>query len=374
MPIDPERQAQAKHYARINHRLYALDLGLSAFALIAALGLGLNVWLKQIIGGFTGDLWIATLLYFAGAMLAYTVCFFPLAYYTGFVLPHRFGLAVQTRRAWLIDELKGGVLGLGLGGVVIEIIYALLRAAPETWWLWASVSMIVFSVVLANLAPVLIMPIFFKFKPLEDTALVARLTALAERAQTRVRGVYTMVLSDKTTAANAALMGLGNTRRIVLGDTLYQNYSLDEIETILAHELGHQVHHDITWSLIAQSAITLAGFMLADWFLKFSVAQFGYAGIADLAAFPLLGLALGGFGLITAPLGNAFTRWRETLADDYALTSTQNASAFVSAMEKLANQNLAELEPEPWVEWLLYDHPPIGKRIKRGETFAAHMH
>ena len=229
--------------------------------------------------------------------------------------------------------------------------------------------MILFSVVLANLAPVLIFPIFFKFTPLDDADLVARLTALAERANTRVRGVYTMMLSEKTTEANAALMGLGNTRRIVLGDTLYEKYTPDEIESILAHELGHQVHHDIGWSLVAQTALTIAGFFIADVFLKWSVAQLHYAGIADLAAMPLFALALGVFGFVTMPLGNAFSRWRESLADEYALESTRNAGAFIGAMEKLANQNLAELEPERWVEWLLYDHPPIGKRLKRASAF-----
>ena len=394
MPIDPTRQRQAKEYARIRHRLWALDLVLSTLALVVVLVLGLNVWLKQIVLVLAPNVWLSTFLYFAVALIAYEALFFPLSYYSGYVLPHRYGLSTQALRAWLIDVAKGGALGIVLGGLVIEVIYALLRGdlplpllsaggagggypllsaggAGGGWWLWASAFMILFSVVLANLAPVLIFPIFFKFKPLDDADLVARLTALAERANTRVRGVYTMMLSEKTTEANAALMGLGNTRRIVLGDTLYEKYTPDEIESILAHELGHQVHHDIGWSLVAQTALTIAGFFIADVFLKWSVAQLHYAGIADLAAMPLFALALGVFGFVTMPLGNAFSRWRESLADDYALQTTYNASAFIGAMEKLANQNLAELEPEPWVEWLLYDHPPIGKRLKRGAQFAA---
>ena len=382
MPIDLERQKQATEYARIRHRLWALDLGLSALALIAVLALGLNTWLRQIVLAVAPNVWISTFLYFVVALIAYQALFFPLSYYSGFVLPHRYGLSTQTLRAWLLDEAKGGALGIVLGGLVIEMIYALLRGdlplplwsmgeAGGGWWLWASAFMILFSVLLANLAPVLIFPIFFKFKPLEDAELVARLTALAARANTRVRGVYTMMLSEKTTAANAALMGLGNTRRIVLGDTLYDKYTPDEIETILAHELGHQVHHDIGWSLVVQTVLTVAGFFIADVFLRWSVGQLHYEGIADLAAFPLFGLALGVFGLITLAPGNAFSRWRESLADEYALESTRNATAFVSAMEKLANQNLAELEPERWVELLLYDHPPIGERLARGNRFAA---
>ncbi|MBI5034388.1 MAG: M48 family metallopeptidase [Chloroflexi bacterium] len=371
MPIDPDRQKQAKEYARISHRLFALELILSALALLVVLVLGLNVWLKQIVFLITDNIWLATFLYFAVAFVAYGLLFFPLSYYSGFVLPHRYGLSTQMLRAWLIDVVKGGVLGIVFGGIVFEVIYTVLRAAPDTWWLWASAFMLLFNVVLANLAPVLIYPIFFKFKPLEDAELVARLTKLAERANTRVRGVFTMMLSEKTTAANAALMGLGNTRRIVLGDTLYEKYSHDEIETILAHELGHHVHRDIALGLVVETILTIGGFFVADVVLKWSVAQLGYGSIADLAAFPLLGLALGAFGLITMPIGNAYSRWREEMADQYALQSTRNAQAFIGAMEKLANQNLAELEPEAWVEWLLYSHPSIGKRIKRGEQFAS---
>ena len=370
MPIDVDRQRQAKEYARISHRLLALELALTTFALVAVIALGLNVWLKQNVFAITNNVWLATFLYFAVAFVAYAVLFFPLSYYSGFVLPHHYGLSTQTRRAWIADELKGGALGIVLGGVVIEVIYLVLRTMPGVWWLCASAFMLVFNVLLANLAPVLIMPIFFKFKPLEDAELVARLTALAERAGTRVRGVFTMMLSEKTTAANAALMGLGNTRRIVLGDTLYDKYSHDEIETILAHELGHHVHRDIAWSLVVETALTLAGFFIADLFLRAGVALLHYESIADLAALPLFALALGAFGAVTMPLGNAFSRWRESLADAYALDATRNAPAFIGAMEKLANQNLAEVEPERWVEYLLYSHPPIGKRIRRGEEFA----
>ena len=370
MPINPERQQQAKQYARLRHRLFALNLALTGIALAATLALGLNVWLKQFVFAITRDAWLATFLYFVAALFAYTFAFFPLAYHRGFVLPHRYGLSTQNFRGWLADQIKSFALTLILGGIVVEIIYALLRDASGAWWLYASAFMILFSVVLVNLAPVLIVPLFFKFKPLDDPELVRRLTALAARAQTRVRGVYTLMLSEKTTAANAGLMGLGNTRRIVLGDTLYKNFTPDEIETIIAHELGHHVHRDIGWLLVFESFTNLAGFFVADQFLRWSVAQFRYESIADLAAFPLLGLAFGALGLLTMPITNAFSRWRERMADDYALAATRNAPACIRALEKLADQNLAELEPEPWVEFLLYDHPPLGKRIRRGEAFA----
>ena len=369
MPIDPERQEKAKDYARLRHRLFALDLVLSALALVVVLFSGISISLRDIALSVSHDEWISTALYFVVGFVGYGTLFAPLTYYSGFVLPHRFGLSTQTWRGWLWDVVKGAGLGILLGGLVIEVIYFVLRTVPAWWWLIAAGFMLLFNVVLANLAPVLIFPIFFKFKPLEDQELVARLVSLAERARTHVRGVYTMMLSEKTTAANAAFMGLGNTKRIVLGDTLYQNYSHDEIESVLAHELGHQVHNDIVWGIAIETVLTVVGFLLADWVLHLGVAFFQLGGIADVAAMPLFALAMGAFGLVTLPLGNGFSRWREERADVYALESTRNPGAFVGAMEKLANQNLAELEPEPWVEYLLYDHPPIGKRLRMGEQF-----
>jgi STE24 endopeptidase len=369
MPIDSERQQKAKEYARIRHRLFAFDLILSALALVVVLLGGLSAWLRDAVLSISPDPWVSTALYFVAGFVGYAALFAPVTYYSSFVLPHRYGLSTQTFRAWLWDDIKGAALGVVLGGVVIEVIYFVLRAAPAWWWLLAAGLMLVFNVLLANLAPVLIFPIFFKFKPLEDQELVTRLVKLTERARTRVRGVYTMMLSEKTTAANAAFMGLGNTKRIVLGDTLYQNYSHDEIESILAHELGHQVHNDIVWGIGVETGLTLISFFLADWVLRTGALFFHFGGISDLAAMPLFALVLGAYGLVTMPLGNAYSRWREKRADEYALEATQSPHAFIGAMEKLANQNLAELEPEPWVEFLLYDHPPIGKRLKMGEQF-----
>lgn len=369
--IDQARQEKAKEYARIRHRLLALNLIISAVAFVLVLATGLSAWLRDVVLSITPDPYLSTWLYFAIGIAAYSALLAPMTYYSGFVLPHRYGLSTQSFGGWVRDWAKGGALSLVLGGVVIEVIYFLLGAAPEWWWLITSAFLLLFTVLLANLAPVLILPLFYKFKPLEDQDLVQRLMRLTANAKTRVNGVYTMVLSDKTTAANAAFMGLGNTKRIVLGDTLYTNFTPDEIETILAHELGHQVHNDIVRGIVVQTTLTLIGLYIASVVMNVGVALFGFRAVSDLAAMPLLGLALGAFGLITMPLGNWYSRVREVAADRYALETTRNPQAFISAFEKLANQNLAELEPEPWVEWLLYDHPSIGKRVAMGRQFVS---
>src|SRR5207248_5306454 len=212
----------------------------------------------------------------------------PIAYYSGFVLPHRYGISTMTLKSWLGDLFKGLLLGFILEGLVIELVYALLAAQPQVWWLEVAVVLLFFSVVMANLAPVLIFPIFYKFRPMPEGELTQRLLALAERAHTKVRGVFTMQLSSKTTAANAALMGLGNTRRIVVGDTMLDRYTPDEIEVVLAHELGHHVHHDIWKLILSQAVLTLGGLYLVNVVLHWAVTAQHYQGLADAATLPLL--------------------------------------------------------------------------------------
>lgn len=367
--LDPERQRKAKEYARIRHRLLVADLALAAVYVLVLLLSGLSAWFKARLLFVTTQPLGVIALYFLAFSIVYGLLDFPLSYYGGYVLPHRYGLSTQSLRGWLADQAKGAALGLGIGLVAVEVMYYLLRAFPSIWWLLTGILFLFFTIVLANLAPLLIVPLFFKFRPLEDKELVSRLISLAEKAGTRVRGVFTIDLSAKTTAANAALMGLGNTRRIVLGDTLMEEYDADEIETILAHELGHHVQGDVWRGIAVQTALTLVGLFLADCLLRWGVATFAFEGLADVAAFPLVAMAMGGLAVLSMPLANAYSRWREGLADQFSLEMTGKPQAFISSMTKLANQNLAEAEPEPWAEFLLYSHPAIGKRIQRAQSF-----
>jgi len=365
--LDPERQEKARAYARIRRRLYFVGLGLGALALLFLLLSGLAVWLRNYL---ELPFLLQAAAYFAILIAAYSALTFPLSYYSGYTLPHRYGLSTQSLRAWLWDQAKGFVLELVLGVIVLVVIYWLLATFTTIWWLLAALAMILLAVLLANLAPILIVPLFFKLRPLEDEELARRLKALAERAGQRVRGVFTMDLSAKSTTANAALMGLGNTRRIVLADTLFKHYTPDEIEVILAHELGHQVHKDIPKSIVVQSAGLVAGFYLVDLALRWLVPAFGFRGIADIAAFPLLALVLGAFSLVIMPLNNAYSRLVEGQADQYALEATQDPQAFISMMTKLTNQNLGEAKPSRLVVLIFYSHPPYLERVDRAHRYA----
>lgn len=370
--LDPERQKRAKEYERISRRLMVLGLAITGLYTIVWLVFGWSLDLKSFLLGFTRNDWLLVAGYGAvfGGLLG--LISLPLSYYEGYVLPHRFEISNQSLRGWISDQFKGGLLSAVLGGLILEIIYAVLRASPSLWWLWAALILLVFNVVLANLAPILLMPLFYKFVPLgeEYADLEQRLIQLAEKAGTHVRGVFKFDMSRRTKAANAALTGLGNTRRILLGDTLLDEFTADEIETVLAHELGHQVHRDIPVGMAVNTIVTLVGLYLASLGLQWGVKVFGFSGPADIAALPVFMLVLGLFGLVTMPLGNAYSRWRERRADEYALEATRKPQAFASAMTRLANQNLADVDPEPWVEWLLYSHPALGKRIALADSYS----
>lgn len=368
--LDAERQEKARLYARLRRRLMLVDLLLGAAYTLAWLVSGAALALESAVRALSPNPWwmvAAFGLVFGGI---YYLLDLPLAYYTGYTLPHRFGLSTQTLRGWLADQLKGLLVGGSLGLVLLETVYALLRAFPESWWLWAGVILLLFTVLLANLAPVLLLPLFFRTAPLgaERADLVERLTRLAEKAGTRVRGVYEIDLSRRTKAANAALAGLGNTRRILLADTLLDEFTDDEIETVLAHELGHHVHGDIPLGILVESLMTLGGLYLAHLGLREGAGVLGYRQVWEVAAMPYFALAMGAYGLVVLPLGNAFSRWRERRADEYALRATGKGQAYASALARLANQNLAEADPEPWVEFLLYSHPALGRRIAMAEA------
>jgi STE24 endopeptidase len=365
--LDPERQKQAKEYARIRRRLWLVDTIFSAVYAILWLFLGWASALRDWLATFTSNQWLLVALFVAIFGGIYSVINLPLGYYSGFVLPHRFGQSNQTFRDWVIDQIKGLAVGAPLGLLLLELLYLALRVTGSLWWLWAAAGMLIFTVLLSNLAPVLIAPLFNKYVPLGDEhkELADRLLDLARRANTKVRGVFKFDMSRRTKAANAALTGIGNTRRIVLGDTLINEFSTDEIETVLAHELGHHVHRDIPVLITLGTLSTTLSLFLASLALNWAIRYFGFTGPADVAAFPALGLIFGAYGLITMPLENAVSRWRESMADDYALQATGKKEAFASAFTRLANQNLGEVDPEKWVVFMFYSHPPLGERIAK---------
>jgi STE24 endopeptidase len=313
---------------------------------------------------------LQVLLFFAILGAAFAIIETPIAFYSGFVLPHRFGQSNQTRRDWLKDLAKGGAVAGLLGVVSVEVLYGFLRATPATWWVWTGVAYTALAVVLTTVAPVVLLPLFFKLSPLRDQQLAGDIEELARRAGSAVQDVCELNLSSKTPAANAAVIGLGRTRKIVLGDTLLDRFPGDEVEVVVAHELGHHVHGDLVRGLALSSVLTLAGFAAANVVLHAAVGYWHFRGAWDLGAFPILAASLGVWGAATGAVERAFSRRLEANADSYSLHLTNLADAFVRSEIRLTNQNLAWYKPPALLEALFYTHPAPWRRVEMGERYA----
>ncbi|HLW54797.1 MAG TPA: M48 family metallopeptidase [Candidatus Angelobacter sp.] len=289
----------------------------------------------------------------------------------GFRLEHRFHLSNQRLGSWILDQIKGWIVGLILGTILAEIIYGLMRTSPAHWWIYAWLIFIGLVVVFAQIAPVVLFPLFYKFVPLQNEELKQRLIRLGERAGTRVRGVYEWRLSAKTKKANAALTGLGASRRIILADTLLNNYSEDEIEAVLAHELGHHVHGHLVKTIVVELAVAFLGFWAANEVLQYATYdRHMFQHLTDFANMPLLVLVFSLLSLLLMPARNAYSRFTERQADTYCWKSVPSVGPYVSAMEKLNRQNLGESQPSRLVEILFHSHPPVSKRIAAAQEWA----
>jgi len=368
IPVD---SPQTRRYNRIRRWLGIADFILGAVVLVVLLATGWSGTLRDIaLGDAAQNYVLAVFLYVSMLMTITKLLGLGLDYY-GFRLEHRFQLSNQRLRAWLWDEAKGFLVGLVLAAIVAELLYFIMRQAPQHWWLIAWAVFLGLFVLMAQLAPLILFPIFYKFEPLQNEELKARLVRLSERAGTKVRGVYQWKLSEKSKKANAALTGLGNTRRIILADTLLDNYSPDEIEAVLAHELGHHAHRHIMKSIAVQAGTTLLGFWAANWVLHYAVDRLHmFETLSDFANLPLLVLVTMLLSFLLLPALNAYSRFNERQADRYAFQSIARVGPFISSMNKLADQNLAERAPSRWVEWFFHSHPAISKRVQAAETWA----
>jgi STE24 endopeptidase len=360
----------SRSYNRLKRWLGMADFGLGLLFLVLLLATGWSATLRDLAYRWASTNYsLAVFLYVLMLIVISRILSFPLDYY-GFRLEHRYHLSNQRTRSWLWDEFKGLLVGLVFATFVAELLYLLIRNVQH-WWLVAWALFLGLFVLLAQLAPVVLFPIFYKFEPMENEELRKRLVLLSERAGTRVRGVYKWKLSEKSKKANAALTGLGATRRIILADTLLDHYSNDEIEAVLAHELGHHVHRHIFKSILVRAGITLAGFYLVNEVLRYAVERGNmFETMSDFANLPLLLLVATVLSFLLMPALNAYSRFNERQADRYCFQSVASVEPFISSMNKLAEQNLAEKTPSRWIEWFFHSHPAIAKRVAAAQTWA----
>jgi Zn-dependent protease with chaperone function len=311
------------------------------------------------------------LLFILALALGCEIVSLPFVFYRAFLLERKYGLSSEPLSTWLGDHVKALGLGLTLTILAGVAVFAALGAAGDLWWLVAAGLFAVAALLLSRVAPVLLMPLFYRFRPLDRDALRERLLTLSRRVGVAVLGAYEWGLGEKTTRANAALVGVGRTRRILVSDTLLKDYSDDEIEVILAHELAHHVHHDIWTALAVETLVVTAALYAAHAAAVGAGLNPGAGGAGMLGALPLMILAAGGVSFLLKPIANAWSRHNERRADRFALALTRRPAEFISAMRRLGAQNLAEERPSAPVLWFFHTHPTIDERIAAAKEFRA---
>lgn len=364
------REKQSKEYARRRYALTILSLFLG-IAFLVLMALYLTFPLRDFARGMVNGYYLQLGIYFTCFYLTFFLISLPLDFYSGYILEHNYGLSNQTVLDWIKHDLKGTGLGFAFTLPMVEAAYFLIKNYPEYWWVLAGILFALVSVVMTRIAPVLILPIFYKSTPLEDEGLKKALTPLAEDAGVELEGVYRIDMSKDTKKANAMLAGIGGSRRVILGDTLLEKFTTDEILVVFAHELGHQVYRHIWKFLGVASLVGFTGLFIASRLLERFALGLGFEFTYDIATLPLLLLIMGAFATVVLPLENYYSRVLEAQCDLYVLDKTHNPEAFIGVMTKLADNNLADKDPSGVIEYIFYDHPTIAKRIEMARRWGA---
>jgi STE24 endopeptidase len=360
-------ERDVKRYNRLKLAVSLASTAISFALLLMLLSGGYTLLFEQFAFSLSSQPYIALLIFFGILGVINAMITLPLSYYSGFILEHRYNLSNQTALQWMWERMKGFLVSIPITVPLLLIFYFFLLTFNDNWWLPVGVTLFVVSIGLSRLAPILILPLFYKLTPLNESPLKEKIVSMTRSTTMRVEGIYSFNLSKTTKKANAAFTGIGKSKRLLLGDTLLNNFSEEEIETVFAHELGHYVHRHLWKNILLSTVSIVAGLYVTSLAYAVSLEWFALTSPSQLAALPLLMLWLGLYSLVTSPLGNIVSRAFEFEADRYALERTNNRAAFVSTMNKLAEMNLADRQPHPFIEFLLYSHPSIEKRIAAAE-------
>lgn len=363
MVIDNLSNLKAKQYSHLKYSLVVLETAYLFIILLIFLGSGLSKFLEQKLLEFGRSPLGLLPLYLLVISVIYYIISFPLTFYHSYILEHKFFLSTQNIYDWIFDQLKSAIIAYTISIILSSAFYYILAHYQNNWWLVFSLVWIIFSLFFAKLTPVIIIPLFFKYKRLTAGALRERIINLAKKMKIKILDVFEIDSSKKTLKGNAAFVGIGGSRRVILTDTLKDKYNDDEIEVIVAHEFAHYKYRHLVKLILFNSLMTVILFYLVFKTNNYILGIFGLFSLSEIAALPLIFIYFILFGIITQPVENFLSRKLEKNADLLALSTCGLKEAFISMLEKLAVQNLAERTPLPLIKFFFFDHPPIDERI-----------
>ncbi|OHD65876.1 MAG: hypothetical protein A2176_03440 [Spirochaetes bacterium RBG_13_51_14] len=361
---DKLRESREKAYNRIKLRLTITDIILNGVIIAVLAFSGISPLLVNTLAGYISSDYLIFFAFITTVGIIYTIINVPFDFYGGYIVEHRFNLSNQTFPAWLFEKIKGAAVGIVISVPVALAFYFFLKATGWFWWIYFSTVVFLVSVFIARVAPVIIFPLFYKFKELESDEIKLKIESLLGRQDITIRGIYAFNLSKDTKKANAGFTGIGRSKRVIISDTLIEHFTTNEIAVVFAHEMGHYQKRHIVKSILIGAAGVYLSFFLCNQIYRLTLGSLGFHNAYDIAAVPVLFFYLTLVSLITMPLSNALSRKYEREADRYALEITGDRDSFISSMEKLADMNLADRDPNPVTEFMFYSHPSIKKRIE----------
>lgn len=360
-----QRQEQASVYAA-KKRAY----GIVEFVLVAVCFIAAFLFSSTVASLFSTLIsFAAAALYFLIFAAVYFIILFPVQYLKNYLLPKDFGLLKQSFGAWLGAYIKTPLLVLLLGAAAFGLLYMLIVATPDWWWLWTALLVAVVSFLFSAVFPVFILPLMYKSHSMPDGRLRDELQELIKRSQVSVPGIDILEISEDEDTANAMMMGIGKTRRITFSDTLLNSYTQDEIKVICAHELGHVKKAHFTQTLFVSLLIIMLVFFLTNLTAAAVINLFNVGDITTLSAMPITILLFFVLYSVFMIFSNIYSRSLEKEADLYALQLTKDPLSFISMLQKITDQNLDEENPHPLIAKLLYDHPSGADRKAMAERF-----
>jgi STE24 endopeptidase len=364
--LDQQKQIKAQKYEK-EKRYIGFAAGIVSFVFLTAFYFsGLSEFLASI--NLPG--WLLLVIYLLVFTVLSAFCSFPLNFYQSYHHEHKWKFSNHTIKSWFWDYLKGLTVSLIISYLLLGLLLYVMSNWTNYWWLLTGISMAVIGVVFATLFPIVILPIFNKYDPIENESLKTKLNKLLESAGLKASGFYKQDLSRQTKKENGFLAGLGKTRRVVLADNLLEKMEENEIQSVIAHEVGHYQYGHLWKNIIFGSLQQLLIFYLIHISIGFLSDQFLESFNANLSLLPIFLITMSVFsGALFGPLNLLVSRHFERQADHASLTLYPNKEAFLKAMSGLANRNLSNAYPPTWIKWLYYSHPPIGERLEYAQNY-----
>lgn len=358
-----------KHYHRLKLWVPLLESLFFFFMMILVVKFDVSIYLENFVYSLTQNDTFAFLLFVLIFSITGSLFDFPISYYVDYTLEKKYNFSNQSIGNWIIDKIKALIVSTLITFPILIVFYFVLLEFGKMWWVPVGILLFLFSTLLARIAPTVIFPIFYKFISVEDSDLKDDLIVLCQKYNFDIEGVFKFDMSKKTKKANAGFAGIGKSKRIIISDTLLQNFNKDEIISIFAHELGHYKLKHLWKLMIINFILVFFGLWVSAIVYDHLVLKFGFQSVSQLAALPMLFIILYVYGILTLPISNLISRKYEYEADKFALSVIENKTDFINALKKLGEINASDTNPNPVIEFLFYDHPSLSKRIAFAEKF-----